>query len=144
MLIGLLDLAYKEPVDWWLVFRNSEHYRPVLERWLKPGFRHVELWRPTDGVWLRVDPCLEFIEVSAHDQAPWVCMPVEWNSTFLRVRQIVSHGKVRKSFFAGPLTCVELTAAVMGIKTPFWCRTPYQLYKHLWRTNSVVQKTESA
>jgi len=136
--LGLVDLAYKEPINWWLVFRDSEHRRPFLERTLKPGFRHVELWRPTDGVWLRVDPCLEFVENTIHEQAPWVSMPEEWNCTFLRVEQTVSHGKVRKLFFVGPVTCVELTAAILGIKTPFWCRTPWQFYRLLTKRGANV------
>jgi len=117
-----------------LVFRNlpDASERSWLWRLLKPGFQHVEAWRKFengDG-WIRLEPCFEGIVTEVYPHSPaesnWVsgCHPV----TTLVVRHEVPKGKLHTPFAFGPLTCVELVKAALGVYAPF-VRTPWQLYK---------------
>jgi hypothetical protein len=117
-----------------LVFRNlpDRANRSWLWSLLKPGFQHVECWtRGAKGRWLRLDPCFEGIvlEDFDHDPSvqPWVkgCDP-----TFLRVQRETPKDKMHTPFAFGPLTCVEIAKAAIGLHAPL-VRTPYQLFKAL-------------
>ena len=131
-MLSLLDLERHSVADWFVVFRDLPDIAERSWPWrlLKSGFRHVEVWRCDRGIWLRVDPCMELIEVEAHEAPPWELISKALNPTCVHVVRSVKHQKVREPFFFGPWTCVELTKAFIGIRAPF-VRTPHQLYKRL-------------
>lgn len=130
--ISLLDTVDKLFVDWFVVFRNlpPEGKQSPLWRLLEDGFEHVELWRCDRGIWLRIEPCIEVVEAEAHEKPPWAMLPTALKPTMVRVRRTMPKGRVRDSFFFGPVTCVELAKAFLGVRSMF-VRTPYQLYKFL-------------
>lgn len=133
---SLLDCGYTCQIDVWAVFVElDEDHLPVsrssLWRWMKPGFRHVEIWKPlpTGDGWLRIDTSVEAATPQFFHGPPWVELK-RLNPTSLRVRRTVPNTKWRDRFFAGPITCVELSKAFLGVSS-FFVRTPYQLYNYL-------------
>lgn len=134
--LSLLDAAYKHSVDYYVVFRQFPRERSRLWKLLKSGFYHVECWGYVPpGAWLRFDTCLEFISVEVYAHPPWELIEPREKPTFVHYQGVIDHGKMRQRFFVGPITCVALTAAFLGIRLPFFCRTPYQFYKLLRRLN---------
>lgn len=133
-MLSILDTPGTEVVDWWLVFRNLPVEATQRFRWLwprmQPGFQHVEAWKHDRGAWTRLDPSLEFIEAQIHTQPPWEMISPVVRPTFLHVTRLVPLGKIREPFMFGPVTCVELVKAMIGIRAVF-VRTPFQLYKFL-------------
>lgn len=132
---SLLDLANKQPIDCWLVFRDRDADASAFEwlfRRLKPGFGHVELWKYDRGLWLRVDPCIEFTALHVLEQPPWEDEQAA-GATVMRYRAVVPYDRMVMPFHVGPMTCVELAKAILGVRAPFWIRTPWQLYKFLQR-----------
>lgn len=131
--ISLLDSVGYHSVDFWLVFRDLPH-RSFWWRLLKPGFMHVECWGYVPpGAWLRFDTCLELISSEVYADPPWELVTPGEKPTLLHYQALVPYGKVRQPWRCGPVTCVELTAAFLGVRLPFFVRTPYQLYKYLKR-----------
>lgn len=137
-MISLFDTLDHEVVTWYVIFQVRES-NAFWRRFLKPGFEHVQLWRPTqygpgvnDMIWQFVDPCLEIIKTGVLWGAtpPWEVYP---QATVRRVTVLHRSGKVREKFFMGPVTCVELAKAYLGIGSWF-IRTPFQLYKYLCRS----------
>jgi hypothetical protein len=130
--VSLLDTAGKWPVDVWLVFRDLPDWRERSPLWrcLKPGFQHVEAWKHGDGIWTRIEPCLQVLTTEAHITPPWEFLPESVHPTFLHVERLVPLNKLREPFFFGPVTCVELVKAIVGLRDTF-VRTPWQLYKRL-------------
>ncbi len=144
--ISLLDLADGcWLAEWYVVFHCREpHF--FWHKWLKQGFRHVELWRSykfgkslADVVWLRVTPAFEVLhaDIVLDPTPPWVAIP---GSTTQKVRTILKPWKVRQWFHFGPFSCTELVKFGIGINK-FWVRTPYQLYKYIKRHNGVLKQT---
>ncbi len=135
--ISLIDTTYKYVVDLWVVFLDMDKDRLPAGRsrlwgWLQPGFQHVEIWKYVPpGAWLRFDTGIELIVPEVYADPPWV-MQERLNPTCMRVRRFVNKGDWREVFYAGPITCVELAKAFVGI-SGFFIRTPYQLYKFLKR-----------
>jgi hypothetical protein len=137
-MLSLLDTVGAEVVDWWLVFRNLPAETAQARGWwlwerLKPGFQHVEAWRLDRGVWARFDPSLEFVQAEVHTAPPWELVNPALQPTFLRFTRAIKLGKIREPFMIGPVTCVELVKAMIGVRAPFM-RTPHQLYKYLRRS----------
>lgn len=99
-------------------------------RFIKPGFRHVEVWKNTRGIWIRIDAAMEYADVEAYELSPFVLTHESLTPTFLRVQRAAPHGRLREPFHIGPLTCVELVKSYLGLRR-FWIRTPFQLYKYL-------------
>lgn len=133
--LSLLDLAGRDHSWWYVLFMDRENPR-WWNRFLKPGYQHVQLWRPivygpgtTDKFWLVVDPGLEHVDtkIDWHPQPPW---ERDATITAMRIDVAVRSKKVRDYFFFGPLTCVELAKAHLGICST-WMRTPWQLAKYL-------------
>lgn len=133
--LSLLDLADRDFSWWYVLFADCDHLR-WWNRFLKPGFKHVQLWRPIafgpaldDKFWLVVDPGVEHIDtrIDWSPQPPWERDP---SITAMRVEVAVRKKKVRDFFSFGPITCVELTKAHLGIYSAR-IRTPWQLAKYL-------------
>ncbi len=133
--VSILDLEYRYAVDVWVVFMDidKEHTpmpRSSLWRFLKPGFQHVEIWKRLDtDLWIRCDPSVEVIDVQAYSLPPWQILK-RLNPTVIRVRRVVTKGHWRDRFHIGPMSCVELAKAFLGI-SDFFIRTPLKLYNFL-------------
>lgn len=140
MTVSLLDLADRATATWYVVYTESRN--PLgINRWLKPRFQHVELWKrvpygpePDDQFWVRVDPGLEMMTVD-------VRMEVEphWGHVVAmqRVMTAAPLRRVRSWFHVGPVTCVELAKALLGINH-FWLRTPWQLFKYIRKRKGIL------
>ena len=116
-----------------LVFRNLPPEEKKSRLWdlLEDGYQHVEVWsQQTDGVWIRVDPCIETIVTDVLLESPAEALRTDLKVSLLSVRRLLKKGRVREPFFFGAFTCVELAKAFIGVRAPF-VRTPYQLYKFL-------------
>lgn len=133
-MMSLVDSVDAYVIDVWLAFYDiaEDRRRSRLWRWLQPGFSHVEAWRYDRGAWARVDPCLEFMVAEVHLQPPWETGLLP-SAKFVHVQRLAPRGRVREPFLIGPITCVELSKALIGIRAPL-VRTPYALYKHLRKT----------
>lgn len=131
-MISLLDTPDAYMVDVWVAFYDHPSERRLSRLWklLEPGFSHVECWKEDRGAWARADTCLEFLNAEVHLQPPWGVLP---HARFVHVTRLVPLGKIREPFFIGPITCVELSKAMIGLRAPL-VRTPFALYKHLRKT----------
>lgn len=137
--LSLLDTAGRQHVQWYVLYQDEEN-EEWWNRFLKRGFRHVQIWKPVqfgptlaDRFWLVVDPGMEHVEAYIdHDpMAPWDRIT---GLTVQAVETMVPMKRVREYFFIGPITCVEIAKAHLGIRSPF-IRTPWQLYKHIRKNN---------
>jgi hypothetical protein len=131
---ALLDAAHKYHVRYTVVFRSAHDDRPQwnwLWRMLRPGMQHVELWKFDEPTltWTRLDTALEFISVETYAQGPRELIPKSDNPTFVQYERLLPHGFFRQPFRLGPSTCVELAAAVLGVRLPWYVRTPHQFYR---------------
>lgn len=141
-MLSLLDTANKHVAHWYVVFadRENEYW---WNRWLKPGFQHVCVWRdyrygprPYDVMWLQVDPfaALTVVDIAFDPEPPWAR---NRSLTVVRTRVARQADKVRETFTVGPFTCVEHVKALLGIRS-VWLRTPWQLYKHIRHHGGVL------
>jgi hypothetical protein len=121
-------------VDVLLIFHDVPERRGFFWRFLKPGFQHVQTWVKFEDLWVQIDGCLEAMFVKAFKSPPWELMEEEqlekYSPTFFARRHGVKLGQLREPFHIGPVTCVDLTKALLGIRAPL-VRTPWQLYKYL-------------
>lgn len=141
---SLLDLAGKQWSSWYVVYLETptpRFWKPFLKR----GFYHVQLWRPerfgpglNDVMWIVVDPGLEL--ASAHvvmdPMPPWQ-QDVRYTVQYVEVAK--SSARVREWFHVGPVTCVEVAKAFLGVSAAF-VRTPYQLYKYIRARGHRIQR----
>jgi hypothetical protein len=134
-MLSLLDLAGRDTVSWFVVFMNREN-DCWWNRWLRPGYQHVQLWRPVqfgpqnnEKFWLVVDPGLEHVDTKNDwdPMPPWQRDP---SATVMCIEVAVRAKQVRDWFFFGPITCVEIAKAHLGICSAF-IRTPWQLAQYL-------------
>lgn len=139
---SLLDLVGMKVREWMVVYHHREPYYSFT-KFLKPGFRHVELTRPlyygpnvTDVAWLSVLPTFEMLDVElGHDPTPpWVRCP---NSTVQKVTAIAPLMSVRSWFDIGPPTCVEVVKMALGIRA-FFVRTPWQLHQYIAKREGII------
>ena len=137
--VSLIDLAYRYSVDLWVVFMDLDTEHTSVSRssfwyWMKPGFQHVEIWkRLSTDFWIRCDPTVELIDVQVYCQPPWQVLE-RLNPTAIRIRRVITKGHWRERFHIGPMSCVELAKAFLGISN-FFLRTPLQLYNFLRKEN---------
>lgn len=130
---SLLDLANRNPIDIWLAFRKrTDSRKNLLWRLLEPGFDHVEIWKQLGNGWMRINPTVEFLDVEVYLLPPWVLIDADEKVKYMRVQRSIPKRDWRNVFHIGPIDCVELTKAMLGIKG-FFIRTPYQLFKFLKR-----------
>jgi hypothetical protein len=113
-------------------------------KWLRPGFRHVELTRAvrygpgmSDVLWLSLLPSVEMLdaEIGFDARPPWVRCP---GSAFQRVTATRPVGSMRQWWHFGPLSCVEIAKMALGVNA-FAVRTPWQLYQYIQRRDGVIQ-----
>lgn len=140
--ISLLDVEGVKAREWYLVY----HPRVPWFWWakyLKQGFRHVELTRPVyfgpgveDVVWLNVLPTFEMMDVDicTDPRPPWVKCP---NSTVQKVTTLQPLDHVRSWFDIGPPTCVEIVKMALGIRA-FFVRTPWQLFNYIQQRGGFI------
>lgn len=128
---SLLDTLGKWPAEWWLIYDDTDAREHWWCRWLKPGFRHVLALRRDGRVWVAVKPTTGFvdIEVLRTDATPWQLFP---SATVQRVVALREANTIRSRLFVGPLTCVEVCKALLGIRA-WWLRTPWQLHRFCGR-----------
>lgn len=140
--VSLLDAAHHHSVDYYVVFRTVPRERTLFWRLLKKGFYHAEVWGYVPpGAWIRFDTSIELVAVEVYADPPWTLIGANENPTFLHYQSLVPHGHFRQRWFFGPVTCVTLAAAFLGVRLPWWCRTPYQLFKRLKKLNGSKSKT---
>lgn len=142
-ILSLLDTAGVEPITWYACYMNRENPR-WWNKHLKLDFQHVQLRSylqyspdPSDVLWIVVDPCLSYVRTKIYDaqMAPWADAEVKH---YQRVTVATDWKKVREWFAFGPITCVEIAKAYLGISS--WrIRTPWQLYKHIRRCNGILR-----
>jgi hypothetical protein len=140
--LSLLDTAGCKVREWYVAYFHREAYY-WFTKYLKPGFRHVELVRPwqygpkpTDVLWLQLFPTFETLDVDlcTDPRPPWVRFPSVMVQKVTTVRPLNS---VRSWFDIGPPSCVEVAKAALGINA-FWVRTPWQLFKYIQKRNGVI------
>lgn len=99
-----------------------------LDWFLARGYGHCYLLVWDDPLWLLVHPTLQIVELTVldhhefthpglwpeHEAAEVIECELEWD------------GRVRTPWAFGPLSCVELVKAFLGIRR-FWIWTPAQL-----------------
>lgn len=127
---------------WYVAYLERDEPRWWNKR-LKHGYQHVQLWKSVqygpeiaDIFWLRVDPGMELVYTDAVflPVAPWLAEPM---TSVQRVTTVVPQKRIRSMFFFGPITCVELTKAYLGISSA-WIRTPWQLHRYIAKRNYIL------
>lgn len=140
--LSLTDTVQAKVRDWFVVYHHREPYYSFT-KFLKPGFRHVELTRPeyygpgvNDVVWLNIMPKFEILdaEISTDPRPPWVKCP---GSTTQKVTAIAPLMHMRSWFDFGPTSCVEVVKMALGIRA-FRVRTPYQLYRYIHARDGII------
>lgn len=131
---SLIDLGENHEVDLCVVFMELDWQkfggrRSPFWRLLKDGFRHVEIWKQFGPAWIRMGTAVECIKLDATTEPPEVLL-APFSPKVLRVKRQVKQGVWREPFFVGPINCVELAKAFLGVRD-FFVRTPYQLYRYL-------------
>lgn len=128
---SILDTAGKYPTEWWLIYGNTD--RPHWwNRYLAQGFQHVSALRRDGRVWLQFSPWGEFLDITVlrNDLTAWQIHPEAWHVQ--RVVTMREEGELRSKFHLGPITCVEMCKALLGIRSTF-VRTPRQLFNYCKR-----------
>lgn len=118
------------PSHWYVAFCDSPN--PAWwQRFMKPGFRHVEMfaWDERSGHWLIVSPNFDLCLVMTKDDAEFARYRVLLNDRGARVllcRSEASGPYVPRLF----VTCVSIVSAVLGLPFPGAVR-PFALYRML-------------
>ena len=144
-MISLLDTPDSRIAEWYCVFLPREPYYRFTHL-LKQGFRHIELTRPipygpglSDVMWLNLFPNFEMLsaDVDMDARPPWIKCP---EATIVKVTAARKFLTVRSWCLIGPMSCVEIVKAALGIRA-FWVRTPWQLYKYIRkRGGSIISR----
>jgi hypothetical protein len=130
-------------IEWYVVYHWREPYF-FWGKWLKQGFRHVELWRRQpfgtshdQVLWLVLKPTFEVLEcyIDCDSRAPWVRFP---QATTQKVSVLSREYKVRQWFMCRPPTCTETVKNALGIKA-FLVWTPHQLYRYIKKRGGVIK-----
>lgn len=124
---SLLETTDTSPCEWWLVYSNfsNPHW---YGRLLKDGFQHVFAMKRDGRVWVMLNLNVAYLEMELirTDLTVAEMFPEATVQRVVSLRPMTQH---RWPWVAGPVTCVELCKAVLGIPN-FFIWTPFQLYKH--------------
>jgi len=138
--LSLLDLAHKDPIDWFIVFEGVET-ESWWNRLLKPGYSHVYAFRWDGFNWIKVEPRIGYLDVDIMPQ-----IDVSDCSDILHTVVWREIDRIRVPWGFGAINCVETMKALLGIRAPFiW--TPWQLSKYLRAHHgkqTVSTKTDSS
>lgn len=108
----------------------------VSIRWarlLRPGFRHCFTVVGRHDRWVIVDPMSSFTNLGVI-AGPDIDEVAEWYRQFgFTVIQTVVRREAAPPAEWRPFTCVEAVKRVLGIRAP-WVITPWQLYRHIARS----------
>jgi len=105
-------------------------------RLLRPGYRHCYLLIWEGCVWLYLDPTMDRARVLVLDLFDGFQHPAVWiedeTARIFEAWPTAESDRLRTPWLLGPITCVELVKAFLGISNPFiW--TPWQLAQWLRR-----------
>lgn len=141
--LSLIDTPGVMVREWYVVYHHRAEIIYWFGKYLKAGFRHVELTRPIyfgpnlgDVVWLNILPSFEMMdaEISTDPRPPWLKCP---GSKVQKVTTIQPLKRIRSWFDAGPSTCVEIAKMALGINA-FFVRTPWQLHQYIRKRNGII------
>jgi hypothetical protein len=141
-LFSLLDTQDAVTAQWVVAYLDGDIPR-WWTRWLKKGYQHVQLWGRVaygdgdDCFWVLVDPDLELVRtcVDFDPTPPWQRPGISHTQIVTAIRP---RDKIREWFSIGPLSCVELVKAYLGINAQF-VRTPWQLHEHIRKRNFILR-----
>lgn len=115
----------------WVVFSGQTDMRWL--KVLKPDFRHCYVILHDGEHWASVDPMSSYMDVMIHQLPSEFDLPL-----WLKDRGLhVVPASVSREAKQAPLmmfTCVEAVKRILGIHKR-WIITPWQLYRHLSKTN---------
>lgn len=127
----LLDTIDRHPVDWFLVYSDMDDRTSWMAKVFRSGFQHVLALRRDGRLWIAIHPHFSFTDVQAirSDLTPWEMYPA---ATIQHVTAMRANASSSGAFHIGPLTCVDLVKALLGIRC-WWIYTPWQLYRYCRR-----------
>jgi hypothetical protein len=103
-------------------------------RFLRPGYRHCYLLVWEGAVWLHVDPTMDRARVVILDLFEGYEDPRAWiedaTARIFEAWPEPESDQLRTPWLIGPITCVELVKAFLGIRS-FWIWSPWQLAQAL-------------
>ena len=119
-------------IDWYVVFTGSAVKHWII-RLLQPGFKHCQMVREDDGLWLivnKTDSDLHGITelVYEYPTIRQLCP----DAVILPVTTNIDTRNIQCSL--GLSSCVDVCKSLLGINK-FWIWTPYQLYKYVRDSN---------
>jgi len=125
----------------WIAFTNHTDLKWL--RFLKPGFRHCYAIINDGAGWITFDPLASYTDIVTHkDLNADTNLPLWLQSQGDIVIPVQRNTNITKS--APPMfySCVEALKRLIGIHHLFII-TPYQLYRHLIKTNIPHQTKET-
>lgn len=110
---------------WYLAFSSSDHH---LMQWMKPGFQHVQAFKPMGDFWICIDPSVSHVDVQLYWRDLTIEDIVGKPCTIVRVHKSINPVQINSTL--GYNTCVDTIKRLIGLKR-FRIQTPYQLYRYL-------------
>lgn len=121
-----------ETKDYYFVFFQSEPHS--LSIFCKPGFTHCYLMERLEYVWLIHNPTRFGVETCLACEAETKLAEklLQHDKNITKIVRVVCKSVDNNLLIPmRMLSCVSFVGYMAGIKLPFWCHTPYMLYKHL-------------
>ena len=117
-------------VEVWVVFTHPDKTY-WWSRFLTPGFGHCYLLMQTGGRWVILNWGVDALRLAVTHMPTYASLSefLRPGDTAVRVRAELRE-RYRAPWVFGPLTCVEMVKAVLGIRSP-WILTPHQLYRRV-------------
>jgi hypothetical protein len=125
---SLFDTIGRYPVDWWFIYSDMDDQSHWHSRLFKSGFQHVKALRQSGRVWVLIESSFSFVDIQLirEDATPWQMFP---HCTIQHVNAMRRCSDNVHPFHVGPLSCVELMKALLGVRA--WrVRTPWQFYRY--------------
>lgn len=125
-----MELRDLYPEKWFVVFCDSPRLR-WWQRFLKPGFRHVEIfgWDHRSRRWIVVSPAMDMLLIMTMDDGEFGLYRAELAKRGARIlmTQAAEAGPWRPRLI---LSCVSVVSQVLGLPGPGAVR-PIALYRML-------------